>query len=97
MQLMPGTTAGVTVTRLGRPLATLDELFDPERQPRAGGREISGLYTVFGGNRHAVVAAYNAGEAAGQALARPVRIAVSAPIGTCANVTFTATAGTLGT
>lgn len=62
MQLMPATALAVGASN-GRPEVTPDDLFEPLISLDLGAAELSRLLGVFGGNRSAAVAAYNAGEA----------------------------------
>lgn len=62
MQLMPA-TAIATGAANGRPEMTPDDLFEPLISLDLGAAELGRLVEVFGGNRAAAVAAYNAGEA----------------------------------
>ncbi len=62
MQLMPA-TAVATGTANGRPEIVPDDLFEPFISLDLGAAELGRLLAVFGGNRAAAVAAYNAGEA----------------------------------
>ncbi len=91
MQLMPA-TASVTAHRLGRPLATLDDLFDPDVSLELGAAEISRLYTLFEGQPAPVVAAYNAGEVQARLWLDQCG-SPCPPDWYVANVTFTATSG----
>ncbi len=91
MQLMPA-TAGATAQGLGRPVPSLDELFDPAVSLELGAAEISRLYDVFGGQLAPVVAAYNAGEVQAKLWLDQCGSPCS-PEWYVANVTFTATRG----
>ena len=62
MQLMPA-TAVATGAANGRPAISPEDLFEPFISLDLGAAELGRLLTVFGGNRAAAVAAYNAGEA----------------------------------
>jgi len=62
MQLMPA-TAGATAIANGRPEIRPDDLFEPFISLDLGAAELARLLNVFDGNRAAVMAAYNAGEA----------------------------------
>jgi len=62
MQLMPA-TAVATGAANGRPEIVPDDLFEPFISLDLGAAELGRLLAVFGGNRAAAVAAYNAGEA----------------------------------
>ncbi|MEE4273003.1 MAG: lytic transglycosylase domain-containing protein [Thermoanaerobaculales bacterium] len=62
MQLMPA-TAGATASANGRPEIQPDDLFEPFISLDLGAAELARLLGVFDGNRAAVMAAYNAGEA----------------------------------
>jgi len=62
MQLMPA-TAVATGAANGRPKIQPDDLFEPFISLDLGAAELGRLLEVFDGNRAAVVAAYNAGEA----------------------------------
>jgi len=62
MQLMPA-TAIATGSANGRPEMIPDDLFEPLISLDLGAAELGRLLRVFGGNRAAAVAAYNAGEA----------------------------------
>ena len=62
MQLMPA-TAVATGAANGRPEIQPDDLFEPFISLDLGAAELGRLLEVFKGNRAAVVAAYNAGEA----------------------------------
>jgi soluble lytic murein transglycosylase-like protein len=62
MQLMPA-TATATGAANGRPEIEPDDLFEPLISLDLGAAELGRLLEVFDGNRAAVVAAYNAGEA----------------------------------
>ena len=62
MQLMPA-TAVATGAANGRPEIVPDDLFEPFISLDLGAAELARLLGVFGGNRAAAVAAYNAGEA----------------------------------
>ena len=62
MQLMPA-TAVATGAANGRPEIVPDDLFEPFISLDLGAAELGRLLEVFGGNRAAAVAAYNAGEA----------------------------------
>jgi len=62
MQLMPATAAATGVAN-GRPEISPDDLFEPFISLDLGAAELGRLLEVFGGNRAAAVAAYNAGEA----------------------------------
>lgn len=62
MQLMPA-TAVATGAANGRPEIQPDDLFEPFISLDLGAAELGRLLEVFDGNRAAVVAAYNAGEA----------------------------------
>jgi soluble lytic murein transglycosylase len=62
MQLMPA-TAVAAGTANGRPDIVPDDLFEPFISLDLGAAELGRLLAVFGGNRAAAVAAYNAGEA----------------------------------
>lgn len=62
MQLMPA-TALATGAAHGRPEIAADDLFEPFISLDLGAAELGRLVAVFGGNRAAAVAAYNAGEA----------------------------------
>jgi soluble lytic murein transglycosylase-like protein len=62
MQLMPA-TAAATGAANGRPEIRPDDLFEPFISLDLGAAELGRLLRVFDGNRAAVVAAYNAGEA----------------------------------
>ena len=62
MQLMPA-TATATGAANGRPEIKPDDLFEPFISLDLGAAELGRLLEVFDGNRAAVVAAYNAGEA----------------------------------
>jgi soluble lytic murein transglycosylase-like protein/tetratricopeptide (TPR) repeat protein len=61
MQLMPSTAAAVAA-RIGRPVPSLGELFDPEVSLELGAAELGRLFGSFSGDLAAVAAAYNAGE-----------------------------------
>ncbi len=62
MQLMPATAIAAGAAN-GRPEMTPDDLFEPLISLDLGAAELGRLVEVFGGNRAAAVAAYNAGEA----------------------------------
>ncbi len=62
MQLMPATAIAAGAAN-GRPQITPDDLFEPFISLDLGAAELGRLLAVFGGNRAAAVAAYNAGEA----------------------------------
>jgi len=62
MQLMPATAVAAGVAN-GRPEISPDDLFEPFISLDLGAAELGRLLEVFGGNRAASVAAYNAGEA----------------------------------
>lgn len=62
MQLMPATAIATGVAN-GRPEMIPDDLFEPLISLDLGAAELGRLLRVFGGNRAAAVAAYNAGEA----------------------------------
>ena len=62
MQLMPATAVATGVAN-GRPAISPEDLFEPFISLDLGAAELGRLITVFGGNRAAAVAAYNAGEA----------------------------------
>jgi soluble lytic murein transglycosylase-like protein len=65
MQLMPA-TAAETGAANGHANVTPGDLFEPTISLDLGAAELGRLLTVFGGNRAAAVAAYNAGQAQAQ-------------------------------